>query len=79
MNYQNWDADKNYDHLDNKGEFSHAAGVIPTGTQVKFHADGDIGTVVHSNSEKSLISHAGSQPGTTERNWYKNSEVQVPT
>ena len=79
MKFTNWDANTNYDHLDKTQKFLHAYGVIPAKTRVKFHADGDIGTVIHSNSERSLVSHASSQSGCTEQHWYKNSELQVPT
>lgn len=77
MAWEKWQF-KNYDHLDKTGKYHHAHGQLPTGAKVKF-TDGTEGTVINSNAEKSLISHAAPRGSGAqeERAWYKNSILLV--
>jgi len=79
MKFTNWQ-NVNYDHLDRTGKYLHGHGVIPSGTTVQFVADGDRGTVIHGNSERSLVSYKPDPAtGCSEaRDWFDNSELRVP-
>jgi len=70
-NWTPWEEYGDYNYLDRKGKYQHALGSLPTNTPVKFD-DGDIGRVVHSNSDKSLVHY-----GNT-RDWFPNSVLRVP-
>jgi len=64
-----------YDHLSQKGDFTHAMGRIPDGATVKF-SDGGLGTVITGNSQRSLVEH-GAGGGMWERAWYDNAILRV--
>ncbi len=66
-----WNENKNYDYLDKSGQYAHAAGVIPVGASVEFN-DGDIGRVIASNSDQSLIEFYNIDAAMTERDWFPN-------
>jgi len=69
--WESWDESKSYDYLDRTGRYQHASGALPADAMVQFE-DGDIGYVVHSNSEKSLIHYSNT------REWFPNSILKVP-
>ncbi len=78
--FTDWKHNADYNDLDKSGGYQYAAGVIPVGVTVKFKADGTKGTVIHSNTERCLVSYRPSPlTGCTEaRDWFYNSELRVP-
>lgn len=68
MKFTNWDKNHRYgDHT--------APGWIPAGTAVQL-ADGDIGYVVHGNSERVMVEYHP-HGGGWQREWFSNSELRV--
>lgn len=78
MKFVSWSSDTNYDHLDKSGKYLHATGVIPSGTQVKHVNDlSDVGTVINSNIERSLVQFRATGGGV-DRSWYANNQLLIP-
>lgn len=78
MAFKKWNSRQDYSYLDASGRYEYALGAIPEGTTVKF-SDGDMGSVVNGNNERSLVSYRPApESGFSEaRDWFNNRDLEV--
>lgn len=78
--FVDWKPNGDYNYLHTAGKYHYGVGWIPEGTTVQFKSDSTKGTIVHGNSERSLVSYrADRRTGMSEaRDWFENSLLRVP-